>query len=115
MSSEVINFPYYDGLTNVDNFLDAFEREILEDYHFQALDKELRITPTQWWGMNKDKFDEWLGYRKMMRTWFSWPKVWVTKKYDGRNDSHDHLAKWTKVYGIEPQPNGCIYFVTLWT
>lgn len=27
----------------------------------------------------------------------------MTKKYDGRSDSHDHLAKWIDGYGEEPQ------------
>jgi len=30
VSSEVINLPTYDGLNDVDIFLDAFEREVLE-------------------------------------------------------------------------------------
>jgi len=36
--SEVRNFPTYDGLNDVDVFLDAFEREVLENQCFQALD-----------------------------------------------------------------------------
>lgn len=51
VSSEVRNLPYYDGLTNVDKFLDAFEREVLEDHHFQALYLALCPMPTQWWGV----------------------------------------------------------------
>lgn len=38
-----------------------------------------------------------------MRTRFGRPKVRVIEKYDGRNDPRDHLTKWTKVYGTEPQ------------
>lgn len=34
VSSEVINLPYYDGLTDVDNFLDAFEREVPKKHRF---------------------------------------------------------------------------------
>lgn len=40
----------------------------------------------------------------MMRLWFGHTKVWLTEKYDGRNYLHDHLAKWTKVYGTKLQP-----------
>jgi len=54
--------------------------------------------------MHKDNFDEWHGYKRAMRMQFGHPNVWLTEKYDGRNDPHDHLAKWTKVYGTEPQP-----------
>lgn len=38
-----------------------------------------------------------------MRLQFGRPKVWLTKKYDAINDPHDHLVKWTKIYGTEPQ------------
>lgn len=34
VSSEVINLTYYGGLTNVDHFLDAFEREVSKKHHF---------------------------------------------------------------------------------
>ena len=29
--------------------------------------------------------------------------MWIIDKYDGRDDPCAHLAKWTKVYGEEPQ------------
>lgn len=67
VSYEVINLPYYDGLTDVDNFLDAFEREFLEKHHFQALDLVLHDMPTWWWGTHKDNFNEWHDYKRMMR------------------------------------------------
>ena len=28
----------------------------------------------------------------------------LADEYDGWDDPHTHLAKWTKVYGEEPQP-----------
>lgn len=49
--------PYYDALTNVDKFLDAFEREVPKKHHFQPLDLALCTTPTRWWGVHKDNFD----------------------------------------------------------
>lgn len=51
--SEVRKIPYYDGLTNVDKFLDAFEHKVPEDHHFQALDLALHTTLARWWGMRK--------------------------------------------------------------
>ena len=47
VSSKVRKLPYYDGLTNVDMFLDEFERKIHEDHQFQALELALRATPTR--------------------------------------------------------------------
>jgi len=53
---EVRKLPYYDGLTNVDLFLDEFERKVLEDQCFQALELALCATHPRWWGMHKDSF-----------------------------------------------------------
>ena len=59
VSSKVRKLPYYDGLTDVEKFLDKFERKVPEDHFFQALDLALRATPTRWWGTHKDSFDGW--------------------------------------------------------
>ena len=104
VSYKVRRLPYYDGLTDVDNFMDAFEREVPEKHRFQVLHLALHATPTQWWGMHKDRFEEWCNYRRMMRMRFCRPKVRFTEKYDGRNDPLDHLAKWIEVYGEKPPP-----------
>jgi len=91
-------------LTDVDIFLDAFEREVSKKNPFQALDWALHATPVRWWGMHKDNFGDWHEYRRMMRIHFGQPKVWMTDKYDGRDDPRNHLTKWIKAYGLEPQP-----------
>ncbi len=59
VSSEPRNLPIYDGLNEVDIFLDAFEREVPEKQHFQALDWALYAMPTRWWGTHKGSFDDW--------------------------------------------------------
>lgn len=38
MSNEVQNLPYYDGLEDVDIFLDNFERDVPKEHQFQVLD-----------------------------------------------------------------------------
>ena len=102
MSSEVRNLPTYDGLNDVDVFLDAFEREVPKKQHFEALDWALRTMPTRWWGTHKCSFDDWRECRRMMRTYFGKPKVQVTEKYDRKDDPCAHLAKWAKAYGAKP-------------
>ena len=42
VSSEVRNMLTYNGLNDVDVFLDAFEREVPKNQRFQALDWALR-------------------------------------------------------------------------
>lgn len=67
VSSEVRNLLYYDGLTDMDNFLDVFEQEVPKDHHFQELDLALHATLARWWGTHKDSIDDWRDYRRMMR------------------------------------------------
>ena len=59
VSSEVRKLPHYDGLTDVDLFLDDFECEVPEDHRFQALELALLTTPARWWGTHKDSFSGW--------------------------------------------------------
>lgn len=75
VSLEVRNLPTYDGMNDVDINLDAFEREVPEKQHFQALDWALCATPARWWSTHKGSFDDWREYRRMMRTCFGKRKV----------------------------------------
>jgi len=59
VSLEIRNLPYYDGLTDLDKFLDAFEREVPKDHCFQAINLALHTTPARWWGTHKDNFAKW--------------------------------------------------------
>jgi len=40
----------------------------------------------------------------MMHLQFGKLQIWITNKYDGRDDPCGHLTKWTKVYEEELQP-----------
>jgi len=62
--SKVRNIPTYDGLNDVDVFLDAFEREVQEKQCFQALDWALCATFARWWGTHKRSFGDWRKYRR---------------------------------------------------
>jgi len=94
--SKVRKLPYYDGLTNIDLFLDDIECEFPEEHHFQALELALSATPVRWWGTHKDSFTGWQDYRRMMKLPFRCADTRMTEKYNGRDDPHDHLEKWTK-------------------
>lgn len=104
VSTEVRKIPHYDGLTDVDLFLDEFEREVPEEHRFQALELTLRATPSHWWGTHKESFAGWKEYRRMMRLRFGYANSQMTEKYSGKDNPHDHLAQCTKAWGMEPQP-----------
>lgn len=56
---EVCDLLYYDGIRNVSFLLDEYEREIPEEQRLQALDVDLRYTPTRWWGTRKRYISDW--------------------------------------------------------
>ena len=86
VSSKVRKLPSYDGLTNVDKFLDAFECKVPKDHYFQALYLALHATSARWWGTHKDRFDGWQDYRRMMRLQFGCANTRMTEKYNGRDN-----------------------------
>lgn len=104
ISAVVRKLTYYDGLTNIDMFLDEFEHKVLEDHHFQALELALCATSARWWGTHKDSFDGWWDYMRMMKLRFGHANTRMTKKYNGKDDPRYHLETWTKAWGMEPQP-----------
>jgi len=59
VSTEVIDFPTYDGLGEVDAFLDRFEREVPEKQHFEALKWVLHTTLAKWWGTHQGSIEYW--------------------------------------------------------
>lgn len=99
VSSEVRNLPTYDGLNDLDIFLDAFERGVPKKQRFQALDWALCAMAARWWGTHKGRFGDCFECRKMMRTHFGKLKVQIIDKYDGQDDPSMHLAKWAQGYG----------------
>jgi len=48
VSIEVRELPTYDGISEVETFLNKFEREVLEKQCFQALDWVLCAMPMRW-------------------------------------------------------------------
>jgi len=58
VSIEVRDLPTYDGLSEVDAFLNRFEREVSEQQCFEALKWVLRVMPTRWWGTHQGSFED---------------------------------------------------------
>ena len=75
VSTEVRDLPTYDGLNEIDTFLNKFEREVLEKKFFLALVWVLPATSARWWGMHKRSFDDWHVCRRLMHTQFGKRRV----------------------------------------
>ena len=39
----------------------------------------------------------------MMKLRFGYPNTCLTEKYSGKDNPHEHLTRWTKSWGQEPQ------------
>lgn len=75
VSSKVINLPTYDGLNDVDVFLNAFEKEVPEKQRFEDLDWALRAMLARWLGTQEGRFDDWHECRRVIKTNFGKLKV----------------------------------------
>ena len=78
--------PYNDGIGDVSVFLDSFERDVLEEQRFQALDIALRSMPACWWSTHKYNIGDWREYRQLMRHMFGYENTRLAKKYNGKDD-----------------------------
>ena len=75
VETEVRDLPTYDRLSEVDDFLNRFEREVPEQQRFEALKWVLHATPTRCWGMCQESFEDWCKCRRMMLMWFGKPQM----------------------------------------
>lgn len=63
---EVRDQPMYDRLSEVDDFLNIFERQVSEQHWFDALKLVLRTTLARWWGTHQQNFEDWQECIRMM-------------------------------------------------
>ena len=58
VATEVRDLPTYDGLSEVDDFLNKVKREVPKQQHFNALKWVLRDTPARWWDTHQRSFED---------------------------------------------------------
>ena len=58
VATEVRDLPMYEGLSEVDDFLNKFEKEVPEEQQFDALKLVLRATPARWWDTHQHNFED---------------------------------------------------------
>jgi len=76
----------------VDEFLNKFESAAIKHQRFHALKWALWATLAQWWGTHQVRFENWCGYRRMMRLRFRKLELQITVKYDECGDPCTHLT-----------------------
>jgi len=83
VTTEVRDLPMYDALSELDDFLKNFEREVPEQQSFNALKWALWATPARWWVMHQRSFEDWHECRWVMLIWFGKPQMLMEFRYDG--------------------------------
>ena len=58
VSTKVRDLPTYDGLSEVDDFLNIFETKVPEQQRFKALKWVSYATPARWWGTHQRSFED---------------------------------------------------------
>jgi hypothetical protein len=71
IDTKVSNLPTFDGLNHLETFLLEFEEILLVQQRLLALDKDLKETPTIWWGTHKKNITEWVQCHTLMIVHFS--------------------------------------------
>lgn len=98
LSKEVRDLATYDGLGELDGFLDRFEREVSEKQRFEALKWALCATPMRWWGMHQGSIEDWHECKRMMHMCFGKPKMRLIDKYNVQDYLCMHLSRCVQAY-----------------
>ena len=53
IETKVIELSAYEGIPNLDSFIEGFEDKLLEPHQLLALEEALKATPMRWWDAHK--------------------------------------------------------------
>ena len=71
IGTEVRDIPTFDGLSDVNEFLQQFEQETSQEQRLEILDLAVRATPARWWYTHKEHIASWEDCKQLMRIRFS--------------------------------------------
>ena len=92
--------PIYEGLLELYEFLVEFEDKVSEPQQLLALEEALNATPTCWWVTHKKSITRWSQCRILMIVFFGDIEVYHDGRYDGWNNTGDHLIECHIFVGI---------------
>ena len=82
VATEVIEFPIYEGLLELFNFLVEFEEKVSEPQWLLELEEELKATPARWWVTHKKSISGWSQCRRLMTVWFGDRDKYHARQYE---------------------------------
>ena len=78
---EIKDTPSFDGLANVNNFLERFEQEIPQEQRMSVIDLAVRATPARWWYAHKENIASWDDIKRLMAIIFYIDREHVQQQY----------------------------------
>ena len=83
---EICEIPTFDGLSEIQEFLQKYEVKVPLDQRLKALDVALRATPTRWWATHKRNIANWETCHRLLIVRFGEDDGGMNYKYDGHDD-----------------------------
>jgi len=65
-STKLYDPPRYDGITNINMFIKAFELQVPKQQRLLALDVVLEATPARWWVAHRKSIKDWAQCIRLM-------------------------------------------------
>jgi len=101
VGSEIRTLPTFDGLANLEEFLEQFLVQVPDSQKMQALASAFRATASRWWNGHKQIIKSLGDCQNFLRLRFIERPQEVQNKYNGRTDPREHLeqcyAAWKNV------------------
>ena len=91
ISANVRDIPSFDGLEDVNEFLQQFEQEIPHEQRMEAIDLAVKATPARWWHAHKEHIASWDDFKRLMAIRFSNNKEPLQQKYTGESHPRSHI------------------------
>ena len=71
IGTEIEDIPSFDGLADVNKFLQQYEQEIPHEQRMEAIDLAVRATPARWWHAHKENITSWDDFKRLVEIIFS--------------------------------------------
>ena len=66
IGTKIQTTPLFDGLSNVNEFLQKYEQEIPNNQRIEGMDLALRATPARWWQEHKANISSWEDCKRLI-------------------------------------------------
>ena len=91
IGTKVCEVPTFDGLSDIQGFLQEYEAQVPHLKQLKTLDVTLRATPARWWVAHKRNIATWETFHKLLVARFGDDAGGMNYSYDGQTNSRSHM------------------------